>query len=380
MNEPVINNGAAGRVKSGKSKLLRVGIGIAILLLIAAGVFAYWYLFMRGVVFSDDARFDGHLVDLAPEIGGTINDVALREGEHMAKGQKAFSLDSKVALAILAQSEAAVKTAQTTVTVAQAHYERAVNGSLPEEIAAAEANAKRMEIEEALAAREKDLAEKLQKAGAESQDNLDRAESARKAAEQAHESSLQALAIIKRGTRPEDIRSVQAELEAAKARLAETEAAVARARIEVARTTVSAPFDGWVVRRWLDPGAMVQPGQPVVSVFDPTTLRVDANIEEKFLHRIAVGDEVDITVDAFPGLKLKGRVAQILRATNSQFSMIPAEGVSGTFIKVTQRVPLRIALESPDPPGAGLIGPGLSVEVRVRVGSASGHAETARHE
>ena len=108
--------------------------------------------------------------------------------------------------------------------------------------------------------------------------------------------------------------------------------------------------------------------QPIISLFDPATLRVDANIEEKYLHSVAVGDEAEISVDAYPSLHLTGRVAEILRATNSEFSLIPAEGVSGTFIKVTQRVPLRITVLAP-PEFA--LGPGLSVDVRIRIGSAA---------
>jgi multidrug resistance efflux pump len=108
--------------------------------------------------------------------------------------------------------------------------------------------------------------------------------------------------------------------------------------------------------------------QPIISVFDPATLRVDANIEEKYLHDVAIGDEVEISVDAYPSLRLQGRVAEILRATNSQFSLIPAEGVSGTFIKVTQRIPLRVTVSAP----ADLaLGPGLSVDLKIRVGSAA---------
>ena len=109
--------------------------------------------------------------------------------------------------------------------------------------------------------------------------------------------------------------------------------------------------------------------QPVVSMFDPTTLRVDANIEEKYLHNVAIGDAADISVDAYPALRLHGRVTEILRAANSEFSLIPAEGVSGTFIKVTQRVPLRIAVTAP--PDLA-IGPGLSVEVRIHSGTSTG--------
>ena len=139
-----------------------------------------------------------------------------------------------------------------------------------------------------------------------------------------------------------------------------------RARADLEHCFIKAPFDGWVVRRWLDPGAATPLTQPVVSLFDPATLRVDANVEEKHLHEIRIGDEAEITVDAFPDLRLIGRVVEILRATNSQFSLIPSEGVSGTFIKVTQRIPLRISVVAP--PELPL-GPGLSVEVKIRLGT-----------
>jgi membrane fusion protein (multidrug efflux system) len=103
----------------------------------------------------------------------------------------------------------------------------------------------------------------------------------------------------------------------------------------------------------------------VLTLLDPATLRVAANIEEKDLARVRVGDWVDVSVDAFPNAPLHGKIETVLRATNSRFGLVPAEGVSGTFIKVAQRMPLRIAL---DPPPKGLkLSPGLSVEVRILV-------------
>jgi membrane fusion protein (multidrug efflux system) len=101
-------------------------------------------------------------------------------------------------------------------------------------------------------------------------------------------------------------------------------------------------------------------------------------VEEKDLHDISSGDPVEIHVDAWPALHLQGRVTTIIRATNSQFSLMPAEGVSGSFIKVTQRVPLRIDLERiPDEP----LGPGLSVEIRIDTrGRSSGGALAERHD
>ena len=210
----------------------------------------------------------------------------------------------------------------------------------------------------------------LFKDNAVTQDDLDRARTAYESARQGRENAAQNLALLQQGpAQGRTSAAAKAAGRTARSRVKEAEAAVENARSDLARCTVRAPFDGWVVRRWLDPGAMPLAAQPVVSLFDPATLRVDANIEEKYLHDVAVGDAADISVDAFPALRLHGRVTEILRAANSEFSLIPAEGVSGTFIKVTQRVPLRIAVNAP--PELAL-GPGLSVEVRIHSGSSAG--------
>ena len=101
-----------------------------------------------------------------------------------------------------------------------------------------------------------------------------------------------------------------------------------------------------------------------MTIFDPSSLYVAANIEEKYLNKISIGDMVDISIDAYPHLTITGRVDKILRATNSNFSLIPSEGASGTYIKVAQRVPIKIVVESyPNLP----LGPGLSVEIRIYI-------------
>jgi multidrug resistance efflux pump len=109
---------------------------------------------------------------------------------------------------------------------------------------------------------------------------------------------------------------------------------------------------------------MVIVGRPVLTLFNPSTMHISANIEEKNIGKIAVGNVVDISVDAYPDLKLKGWVEKIITATNSRFSLIPAEGTSGIYVKVNQRVPIRITVEIP----TGLnLGPGLSVEVNIHI-------------
>lgn len=344
----------------------RILLGIAILAVIAAGVFGYWFFFMRGIVFTDDARFAGHLVDLAPEINGTIIDVPVHEGQFVRQGVIVFQLDPAILRAALSQAEAALVSAKANLDSSEAKYEKTVNGSRPEEIKAAEATTRRLQNEEELTRLNFERTQTLYKQGTMSQDDLDRARTAYESARQSRENAVQTLNLLQEGSRKEDIDAARADMELARSRVTEASAAVDTASSNLARVIVKAPFDGWVVRRWLDPGAMPLASQPVVSMFDPATLRVDANIEEKYLHDVTIGDEVEISVDAYPALHLKGRVTEILRATNSEFSLIPAEGVSGTFIKVTQRVPLRISVSAPSDLA---LGPGLSVEVKIHSGS-----------
>lgn len=352
----------------------RILLGIGLLVALAAGLAGYWFFFMRGYVFSDDARLAGHLVDMAPEINGRLVEVLVREGQSVHQNDLLFRLDPASAQAAASQAEAALASAQAAATASQARYDKVMNGNRPEEIRAAEATVKRLQNEADLARLNFDRTGQLRKDEAVSQEALDEAQTGWESARQNLENARQNLELLRQGSRKEDIAAAKADAELSKSRIAEAEAGLQLAQLNATYCAVQAPFEGVVVRRWLDPGAMVAAGQPVASLFDPATLRVDANIEEKYLYRVRIGDEVAIQVDAYPDLRLQGRVQEILRATNSKFSLIPAEGVSGTFIKVSQRVPLRISVSVP----ADLhLGPGLSVEVRIRAGSGPAPAEGA---
>ena len=372
---PAANEHAPAESRPGR-RGRNIVYGLGTLAAITIGIGGYWFFFMRGFVFTDDARFGGHLVDLAPEINARVVAINFHEGQPVRCGDEVFRLDSASAQAALSQAEAALVSARANLASNQAKLDKTVNGNRPEEIRAAEATARRLANEAELAQLNFERAQTLLKQGSAPQEELDRTRAALESARQNRENAAQNLALLQQGSRREDIAAAQADLELARSRVAEAAAAVERARADRDHCVVKAPFDGWVVRRWLDPGAMPTMAQAVVSVFDPATLRVDANIEEKYLHEVAIGDEADITVDAFPDVRLKGRVTEILRAANSEFSLIPAEGVSGTFIKVTQRVPLRIAVTAP--PELAL-GPGLSVEVKIRVGSAAANRADVTH-
>ena len=348
----------ARRSPRGKIKL---AVGVLLLLGLSAGV--YWYTVLRGTVYSDDARIDADLVDLAPELSGTLEEVLVQEGDRVKRGQPLFRLDHTLLEAAQAKARAQLLAARAALSSTEAGYDKARRGPRAEEIRMASEAVKRAEAEARLANTNWLRARKLRASHAMPEAEVDRARTRWETAGHAQKEAVDRLRLLRRGTRREDREAARAGVAAAKARIAAADAALHQARIRLARAEVRAPFDGVVVRRWRNPGAMLAPGVPVLTLLNPATLHVAANVEEKYLDEIAAGDPVEIEVDAFPRGKLHGRVTRILRVTNSKFSLIPAEGVSGTFIKVAQRVPIRIAFDSPpDLP----LGPGLSVEVRIK--------------
>ncbi|HET6612473.1 MAG TPA: HlyD family secretion protein [Kofleriaceae bacterium] len=339
----------------------RLAVGIAILVTIGVAAGGYWLMFMRGRVRTDDARIAGLLVDVAPEVAGQLMAVHVSAGDHVTAGQPLFDLDDRIARANVDRAKAAVATAEAGVELARDQLEDALKGPRKHKIAAARADVNRLAAEVALAKTKLERTERLFAKQATVQVELDRAKAGYEAKKQAAESARQSLALLEQGARSEQIDAARTAVKVAEARLGEARASLALASVRLSQTKVAAPRDGVVVRRWSDPGAAAMPGRAVVTLFDPATVRVDANIEEQDLGEVKVGDKVDISIDAYPDVHLSGQVAEILWATNSQFSLIPAEGVSGTFIKVAQRVPLRISLSSP--PADVMLAPGLSVEV-----------------
>jgi len=339
-------------------------IGLGLIGSVGLLITVYWFFFMRGYVKSDDARFEADLVDIAPQVGGTLQRIFVHEGDSVQSDQTLFQLDDEALAAAAARADAAVSSAHAALAVASANNEKSVHGPRNEEIRMAEASEAKTAAQETLARSDWERIDGLYKTGAVSESERDHARTQWETVMHTHEEALQHLKLLKSGTRREDLTVSNQNVELARSQLAAAEAAARQAHISLEDADVKAPFNGIVVRIWIEPGSAASPGRPVLTLLNPATMHVAANIEEKQLAKVAVGDHADISVDAYPQLDLNGRVSTILRATNSQFSLMPSEGVSGTFVKVSQRVPLRIDIDRlPDLP----LSPGLSVEIRINV-------------
>ena len=144
------------------------------------------------------------------------------------------------------------------------------------------------------------------------------------------------------------------------------EAAVELARLNLSYTVIVAPCDGVTGRRQIDEGQLVQPGQTLLDVVDSGEVWVTANYRETQLPHIAVGDDVEMTVDAVPDVTYHGVVESVSDATGAAFSLIPQDNATGNFVKVEQRVPVRIRLEGNDAEAMSQLRAGLNVECKVR--------------
>lgn len=151
-----------------------------------------------------------------------------------------------------------------------------------------------------------------------------------------------------------------AEAAGAEAQLAEARAALREAELSLEYTTIAAPIAGRVTRRTVEVGQVVQPGQPLLAIVDVENVWVVANYKETQLTRVRPGQRATITVDTHPGLELRARVDSIQSGTGSRFSLLPPENASGNFVKVVQRIPVKLVLE-PGQTGQALLVPGMSV-------------------
>jgi membrane fusion protein (multidrug efflux system) len=334
-------------------------VGVVLLAIGAWWGFGKWN-FARTHVSTDDAAVDGHIVPVLAKVGGYVQSVNVAENSRVGADSLLVQIDPaeyavKLALAdadlaaARAATGAAGLTGQAEAAVLSAAGQQASLESQIDAARAADAKAK------ADLARMKELAAKQ----IVSRQQLDAAQAASDAAA----ASLQALQ-RQASSAGAAVTNAHAGVRLAAARLQAAAAARENAALQLSYTKVTAPEGGIVSRKQVEPGQLVQPGQPVLTIVADTGVWVTANFKETQLARIRVGQEVDIEVDAYKGEHVKGRVESVSAATGSRFALLPPDNSTGNFTKVVQRVPVRIAItEGLD--AEHRLRPGMSVVVNV---------------
>jgi len=318
--------------------------------------------FVRHHVTTDNAQLDGHITVIAPRVQGFIARVLVEDNQRVNPGDTLVVLDDRDFRARLAQAEAELQSAQAAVgsrrREGQAPAQRAASvataAGAEAAVAAAEATLRKasadLERYRALAAQKIISEQQLDQAQWAVDNARASVESARKQAAAAASQSVAA----------------DAQVTMAGARLASAQAAVETARLQLSYTVILAPAAGVVAKRAAEPGAQVQVGQSLLSLVQDRETWVTANLKETQLDLVRVGDAVEFTVDAYPGVTFHGTVESLSPASGARFALLPPDNATGNFTKVVQRVPVRIRVDGPRDPARPLR-PGMSVDVTIKV-------------
>lgn len=370
-------------------------------LLVAAGAIALViYISRLGKEKTDDAQVEAHVANVSARTQGQVKRVLVEDNQEVKVGDVLVELDDRDQKARLAAARADLaaaqaqqhaaqtqlgltdKTAKANLAVAQGGVAQAsaLTGSTQAMIDQARADVASATSHKQLTKTDRERAEKLMTSGAGTKADVD----ARRAAdEQADAQLAQAQArlvtamanrsnssgtaesargkLLAASTVDEQIEAARAQVALADARVAQAQAAVERAELELDYTKLRAEIGGTIARRSVEPGQTVSPDRPIMAIVDLADTWVVANLKETQIADVKPGQEVEVDVDTFSGT-LKGHVDSIAAGTGSRFSLLPPDNASGNFIKVTQRVPVKIKL---DDRGGRVLRPGMSADVTI---------------
>jgi membrane fusion protein, multidrug efflux system len=389
---------------------VRIGIGVVLLLVLGAVV---WAWSTSGRESTDDAQVDAHLTQMSARVGGTVTKVAVDDNQLVEAGALLVQLDPSdyqvavdKARAELADAEASALAAQSSVpitsttttsnvTTARGGITQAQSSVAASEkeieaararIVSAQARLREAEANAAKSARDVERLRGLlakdevsqqmfdattataeaQKAAVDSaRSQVAEAEAGLRVSEsklaQAHASEQQANAELQTAqTGPSQVTATKARAAAAEAHAQQARATLAQAELNLKYTTVTAPVRGVVSKKGVNVGQVVAAGQPLFAIVQIDDVWVTANFKETQLKEMRPGQRAVVSVDAYGGKDFTGKVDSISGATGARFSLLPPENATGNFVKVVQRVPVKIVLDPGQDPDHRLR-PGMSV-------------------
>ena len=314
--------------------------GVAVIaLLIASGV--YYWLATRNFESTDDAFTDGRAISIAPQISGTVVSLDVTDNQFVRKGQPLIHIDSRQYTNDRDSAEGALETAKAQYAaerlgaeIARKNFPALLQQSQAQ-VAAAQANLIKAQADYN---RQKSLPRQ-----ATSQQDVDAATAALRQAE-AQLAQAQAQ-VLQNSPVQQRIDTADAQVGQLKGQVGQAQAKLDQANLNLSWTVVTAPQDGWITKRNVELGNYITPGQQIFSIVSPEVW-VTANFKENQLDRMRPGQPVKIEVDAYPHLDLRGHVDSIQLGSGSKFTAFPPENATGNFVKIVQRVPVKIVIDS----------------------------------
>lgn len=349
-------------------KRLTSAFAFGLIALIGVLVVLYaWSLppFTTPIESTENAQVRGQVTLISPQLGGYIVEVPVQDFQHVRHGDLLVKIDDRIYRQRVAQGGAQVAAAKAAL--ANATQQRR---SAEAAIAQGSAGIDNAQAQAVKAEADLHRVEELVADGSLSQRERDQARAARAQAVAAVTQARASLDIAR-----ENLRSVEVNRGSLEAAVASAEAALQLARIDLANTEIRAPRDGQLGQVGVRLGAYVNAGSQLTAIV-PDALWVIANMKETQMAHVLPGQPATFLVDALDHARLKGNVERISPATGSEFSVLPADNATGNFVKIAQRIPVRIAID-PDQPLAARLRPGMSVVVSIDTGVRPADAASA---
>jgi len=343
--------------------------------LVLAGLFYLGFYYLADTFShesTDDAFIAGHVVSIAPRVAGQVAAVYVKDNEPVHSNDLLVALDEADYATTVAQKQAASLSQAANVHTIIAAY-KLMQAKVVTAKAAAQAAHADAEAGEATAKKARsdlDRAEDLRKQNTISQEEFDVAQTAQAKAQADWKSDVENAR--EQDSKVDEARkqldTVFAQKDMAAAQLQEAQTNVAAANLNLSYTKIFAPCDGRITRKSVEAGDYLQAGQQIMSLV-PEEVWVVANFKESQLEKMRPGQPATVKIDALGGRKFRAHVDSVQAGSGAAFSLLPPENATGNFVKVVQRVPVKILFDEPLPAGQ-VFGPGLSVTPSVQVGKA----------
>ncbi|KAB8313366.1 HlyD family secretion protein [Erwinia endophytica] len=341
----------------GKKPLVILAVVVVVVLIVAL----WFWLSTRNIETTDDAFTESDAITIAPKTSGYVTKLLVRDNQKVKKGELLVLIDPRDSMAQHSQAQAQLDLAiaqlhqaQAALALSKVQYPAQKDQALAQQ-AKAEANL--------LNAREDYKRQHGVDPRATSQQNIDAVSAQLRSAKAELDNATAQVEVASQIQL--QIRQQETNVEARQAQVQQAQAQLNTANLNLSYTEVRAPYDGFVTKRNVQVGTLVQPGSALFSLVSPDVW-VIANFKESQLERMKPGNKVEITVDAWPDMKLQGHVDSVQMGSGSRFSTFPSENATGNYVKIVQRVPVKIIIDKGLDPNHPL--PlGLSVVPKVTV-------------
>ena len=336
-----------------KWPLIALGAAVAVALI---GALIYW-LMTKDQQSTDDAYTDGRAVVISPKVGGYVTQLAVADNQFVHAGDLLVQIEPRDYLAARDQAAGQVTAVSAQLDAARVALDKA-RTTYPAQLKQAQGQLQEARGRLYQAQREYERQNGIDR-DATTQQTIDSANAGLKIAQgQAEEAEAQ---VQQASLIPENLAQAAAQVKQLEGQLAQQKAALDAAELDLSYTRVVAPHDGWVSRRNVEAGTFLQPGTLIMAIVEPE-IWVTANYKESELTRMRPGQRVEIRVDAYPDLKLEGHVDSVQTGSGSRFSAFPPENATGNFVKIVQRVPVKIVIDRGLPQDGPPLALGLSVD------------------